>query len=106
MRRKKKKLVPILYEERDYDGYGYSDEERFYPEPSRTVRERFPLPPGGGGSVIAFLGGAILTLLLVLVILRGGGLQAQTPKPQSKHFEVIRDEKGRILGIDTFYTYT
>lgn len=95
LRRKRKRLTPILYREEEYDGYGYSDseEEQYYPETSRIVRERFVPEVSGGGSLLYFLGGAIFVLLLILV------LQKLQPKSKSTHYEFQRDEKGKLLGI-------
>ena len=104
LRRRKKRLVPILYREEDYDGYGYSDseEERYYPEVSRVVRERFIPEVSGGGSLLYFGMGMIIALLLVLVLSK---INLGQRRPTSKHIEVSRDERGKLIGLTTLYDY-
>lgn len=103
MLRRKRRLTPILYRE-EYDGYGYSEseDEKYYPEVSRVMRERFVPEIRGGGSLLYFGMGMIIALLLVLVLSK---VNTGTKKPTSKHIEVSRDEKGKLIGLSTFYDY-
>lgn len=103
LRMKKRRLVPVLYRE-EYDGYGYSDSEaeKYQPEVSRVVRERFVPEVSGGGSLLYFGMGMIIALLLVLVLSK---INTGQKRPTSKHIEVSRDEKGKLIGLTTLYDY-
>jgi len=102
MLRRRRRLTPILYRE-EYDGYGYSDseEEKYHPETSRFVRERFVPEIQSGGSLLYFGMGMIIALLLVLALSR----MNMGRRPTTKHIEVSRDEKGKLIGLSTFYDY-